>query len=60
MTLARWPVTIELPVQWGDMDAFVMFDYRGGKKIALAQPLREAIEKLEASAPDPGHPDADA
>ena len=22
MTLSRWPVTIELPVQWGDMDSF--------------------------------------
>ena len=22
MSLGQWPVTIELPVQWGDMDAF--------------------------------------
>lgn len=146
----RWPVTIELPVQWGDMDAFghvnnvvylrwfesariayferagilldmprtgpilgrqdidyriplvypdsvrvaatmlklgntsftmgmrlrskangraiaaegesvgVMFDYQRGKKVALSQALREAIEKLEASAPEPGQPDSDA
>ncbi len=20
--LGKWPVTVELPVQWGDMDAF--------------------------------------
>src|SRR5262249_20923639 len=38
----------------------VMFDYAAGKKTALSPALREAIEKLEASAPEPGHPDADA
>ena len=21
-TLGRWPVTLEIPVQWGEMDAF--------------------------------------
>jgi acyl-CoA thioester hydrolase len=143
----RWPVTIELPVQWGDMDSFqhvnnvvylrwfesariayferaailagmpatgpilahqqityriplvypdsvrvaatvtkfgntsftmalrmrsrqndraiaaeaenviVMFDYRAGRKMPLSAELRAAVEKLEASAPDPGQPD---
>jgi len=150
VSLGQWPVTIELPVQWGDMDAFqhvnnvvylrwfesariayferagvlsqmpeigpiqarqvvdyriplaypdqvrvaatvlkfgntsftmglrvrsrvnqraiaaegeaviVMFDYRNGRKVALSQPLRAAIESLEASAPQAGQADADA
>ncbi len=96
--LGRWPVTIELPVQWGDMDSFghvnnvkylrwfesariayferagVMvempgvgpilarqeIDYRSGKKVPLSDELRRRIEALEASAPLPGQPDADA
>jgi acyl-CoA thioester hydrolase len=143
----RWPVTIELPVQWGDMDSFqhvnnvtylrwfesariayfekagilagmpdvgpiqarqeidyrlpltypdsvrvaatvtklgntsftmalrvrsrnndraiaaegvatiVMFDYRAGHKTPISPQLREAIEALEASAPEPGQAD---
>ena len=35
----------------------VMVDYATGRKIPLSPALREAIEKLEASAPEPGQPD---
>lgn len=32
----------------------VMFDYRAGRKVPLSAALREAIERLEASAPEAG------
>ena len=35
----------------------VMLDYRTGARVPLSAALRDAIEKLEASAPDPGQAD---
>jgi acyl-CoA thioester hydrolase len=38
----------------------VWFDYRAGKKAPVPDEVRTAIEKLQASSPEPGSPEQDA
>jgi len=53
--LADYPVVIEIPVAWGEMDAYghvnniVCFDYRENCKALLPAELRRKISELENS-----------
>jgi hypothetical protein len=53
---ADYPVVIEIPVAWGEMDAYghvnniVCFNYRENRKVPLPAELRRKISELENSA----------
>jgi len=53
--LADYPVVIEIPVAWGEMDAYghvnniVCFDYRENRKAPFSAELKRKISELENS-----------
>jgi len=54
--LADYPVVVDIPVAWGEMDAYghvnniVCFDYRENRKAPLPAELKQKISALENSA----------